>query len=94
MRDLVHRHLDKEEPRLIAALRDHVSEPAWDAFSREVIATAPAEQSHLLIALFDDVGTAEEVELILENLPAPARQLVPAMREQGRAVLGAVQPGS
>jgi iron-sulfur cluster repair protein YtfE (RIC family) len=91
VRDLVHRHLDEEEPLLFPALREHVSEQAWLAFSADVIATAPAERTFLLVALFDEVGSANEVELVLGHLPPAAQELVPALREQGRAKLEALR---
>jgi hemerythrin-like domain-containing protein len=91
VRDLVHSHLANEEPLLFPALREHVSEQAWDAFSREVVASAPTERIYLLIALFDERGTPEEVELILGHLPACDRALVPALREQGRSALARLQ---
>lgn len=91
VRDLIHRHLEHEEPLLFPALRMHVSPQAWAEFSRQVIATSPPEGAHLLIGLFDQVGTAEEVELILSGLPEPAKALVPTMRQHARAVLRVLQ---
>ncbi|MFC0507073.1 hemerythrin domain-containing protein [Micromonospora costi] len=91
VRDLVHRHLEHEEPLLFPALRAHVSPEAWDAFALKVIATTPPAGAGLLIGFFDEVGTAVEVELILSSLPAPAQQAVPAMRAHSRAVLAALR---
>ncbi|MFG2078523.1 hemerythrin domain-containing protein [Nonomuraea maritima] len=87
VRDLVHRHLEHEEPLLFPALRDHMTAADWDAFSRHVIATSPMDAAHLLIGFFDVVGDPREVELVLANLPGPAREAVPFLREQAAADL-------
>jgi hemerythrin-like domain-containing protein len=91
VRDLVHLHLEHEEPLLLPALRDHVSEEAWEEFSNKVIATSPPAGAHLMVALFDEVGTPDEVELMLSSLPAPVQALVPMMRVQAKATLDALQ---
>lgn len=81
LRDLVHTHLDHEEPVLFPALRDHVSEEAWKEFAQEVIATAPDVGTDLMVGFLEQVGTPEEVAIILGGLPAPARA---ALREQAQ----------
>ncbi|GAA4596592.1 hypothetical protein GCM10023194_69230 [Planotetraspora phitsanulokensis] len=91
VRDLVHRHLEKEEPLLFPALRDHVSPEAWADFSQKVIATSPTEAAHLMVGFFDEVGTPEEVESVLSALPEPARQFVPMMRTQAQAGLAVLR---
>jgi iron-sulfur cluster repair protein YtfE (RIC family) len=93
VRVLVHRHLEHEEPILFPALAQHVSPESWTVFSQQVIATSPIEAAHLTVGFFDEVGTPEEVALVLSGLPEPAQQFVPAMREQARADL-AVLSGS
>ncbi|MGI5285446.1 hemerythrin domain-containing protein [Nonomuraea polychroma] len=87
VRALVHLHLEHEEPLLFPALREHVSPEEWTAFSREVIASSPPEAAHLVVGFLDQVGTPEEVALVLSGLPEPAQQFIPAMREQARAAL-------
>ncbi|MEV0998717.1 hemerythrin domain-containing protein [Nonomuraea sp. NPDC050202] len=91
VRFLVHRHLDHEEPLLLPALRTHVSPEAWTAFSREVVATSPTEAAHLIVGFLDQVGTQEEVALVLAGLPEPARQFVPVKREQAHAALAVLE---
>jgi hemerythrin-like domain-containing protein len=91
VRDLVHLHLEHEEPLLLPALRDHVSEEAWEEFSNKVITTSPPAGAHLMVAFFDEVGTPEEVELMLSGLPAPVQALLPVMRVQAKATLDALQ---
>jgi hemerythrin-like domain-containing protein len=91
VRDLVHRHLEHEEPVLFPALRDHVTAEVWAEFSRKVIATSPPTGAHLMIGFFDQVGSREEVDLILSGLPAPAQEFVPVMRTQAKATLDALQ---
>jgi iron-sulfur cluster repair protein YtfE (RIC family) len=86
VRELVHRHLEHEEPILFPAL-EKLPPESWAAFSQEVITTSPMEAAHLTVGFFDEVGTPEEVSLILSGLPAPALELVPVMREQARASL-------
>jgi hemerythrin-like domain-containing protein len=85
VRDLVHLHLEREEPVLFPALRDHVSEEAWADFSRHVIATTPEVGTDLLVGFLEQVGTPEEVEIVLGGMPAPVRT---ALSEQARATLG------
>ena len=91
VRDLVHLHLEHEEPLLFPALRAHVSAEAWEEFAQKVSATSPPTGAHLMIALLEEVGTAEEVELMLSGLPAPVQALLPAMRDQAKATLDALQ---
>ncbi|MGH3169124.1 MAG: hemerythrin domain-containing protein, partial [Trebonia sp.] len=79
--DLVHVHLGHEEPVLLPALRDHVSEQAWKEFAQHVRATAPDVGTHLLVGFLEEVGAPEEVAIILARMPAPARA---ALREQAQ----------
>jgi hypothetical protein len=94
VRDLVHGHLEHEEPLLFPALRDLVSEEEWAEFSRKVIETSPPTGAHLMVAFFDQAGPPEEVGLILSGLPDPARELVPVMRTQAKATLNGLQAAS
>jgi hemerythrin-like domain-containing protein len=89
-RDLVHEHLAHEEPILLPALEAHVSDEAWTAFSRRTIEAAPSTGGHLLLAMFERVGSPGEVELILRHLPPAAVAMVPAMREQARSTFAAL----
>lgn len=82
VRDTVHSHLAHEEPILFPALREHVTPEYWADFSRRVIATTPPVAGHLMIGFLDEVGTPEEVGLMLAALPEPVLPLVPAMRAQ------------
>lgn len=85
VRDLVHAHLENEEPILLPALREHVSEEAWEDFARQVRATTPDVGTHLLVGFLEQVGAPEEVEIILRDVPAPVRA---ALREQAQETLG------
>jgi hypothetical protein len=87
VRDLVHLHLEHEEPLLFPVLRDQLPPESWTAFAQQVIATSPPVAPHLLIAFFDQVGTPDEVALVLSGLPEQAREMVPMLREQGRLAL-------
>jgi iron-sulfur cluster repair protein YtfE (RIC family) len=82
VRDTVHSHLAHEEPVLFPALREHISPEYWAAFSQRVITTTPPVAGHLMIGFLEEVGTAEEVELMLAALPEPVRPLLPAIRRQ------------
>jgi hypothetical protein len=53
--------------------------------------TSPPTGAHLMVALFDEVGTPDEVELMLSGLPTPVQALVPMMRVQAKATLDALQ---
>jgi hemerythrin-like domain-containing protein len=87
VRDLVHRHLDHEEPILFPALREYLPAERWAQFSKHVIETTPPVAPHLMVGFFDEVGTPEEAELILSGLPDSLKSLVPALREQGKQAL-------
>lgn len=90
VRDLVHRHLDHEEPLLLPALAAHMPDEAWTGFSRAVIASAPPVGAHLNLGFSEQVGTPAElavVAVVAANLPQALLRLVPAMREQARATL-------
>jgi hemerythrin-like domain-containing protein len=87
VRDLVHQHLDAEEPVLFPALTATMTDDDWAEFSRAVIATAPPVAPHLNIGFFDEVGTPEELALVSAGMPPQVRQLVPAMRDQAEATL-------
>jgi Hemerythrin HHE cation binding domain len=91
LRDLVHNHLEHEEPVLLPVLRDHMPDDEWAALSKEVIATTPPEGARLMIGFLDEVGTPEEVVAILTNLPAPAKPMIEVMRKQAHATLDALK---
>jgi hemerythrin-like domain-containing protein len=91
VRDLLHRHLDHEEQILLPALRAHITDEAWTRFSQQVIATAPPDGAHLMFGFLDQVGAPEDVDLIIDNLPDPLREAVPALRQQGHAALSTLQ---
>lgn len=82
VRDTVHDHLDREEPILFPALRDHINADDWQDFAQRVIATTPPVAGHLMIGFLDEVGTPAEVELVLAGMPEPVRPLLPVMRRQ------------
>jgi hemerythrin-like domain-containing protein len=85
LRDLVHTHLEHEEPVLFPVLREHVSDEAWADFSRQVVAKTPEVGTHLLVGFLELVGAPEDVEIILRDMPAPVRT---SLREQAQETLG------
>jgi hemerythrin-like domain-containing protein len=85
VRDLVHVHLENEEPVLFPALSEHISDEAWDDFARQVRAMTPGVGAHLLVGFLDQVGTPEDIEIILRDMPAPVRA---QLREQAHGTLG------
>lgn len=87
VRDLVHAHLAHEEPVLFPALRAHLSDEQWTAFSQRAVNSAPHVGTHLLVGFLDEAGTPDQVALIFRHLPAPAKEALPAMRAQARAAL-------
>ncbi|MFD5748061.1 hemerythrin domain-containing protein [Streptomyces sp. NPDC127033] len=91
LRDLVHRHIEHEEPVLFPALETHMSDEAWADFSRGVIASAPPVGTHLNIGFFEQVGTPEELKVVMANMPEGALPFIPAMREQALATLDSLQ---
>ncbi|MFE0631706.1 hemerythrin domain-containing protein [Streptomyces sp. NPDC058864] len=91
VRDTVHGHLTHEEPVLFPALREHVTPEYWADFSQRVIATTPPVAGHLMIGFLDEVGTPEEVALMLAALPEPVLPLLPAMRSQAADDLRALR---
>ena len=56
----MHTHLSHEEPVFFPALRAHVTDEQWAAFSQRTVASTPEVGKHLLIGLFYDVGSADE----------------------------------
>ncbi|MFE2972809.1 hemerythrin domain-containing protein [Streptomyces sp. NPDC059340] len=90
VRDLVHQHLEHEEPELFPALAAHMSDEAWTEFSRAVIASAPPVGAHLNLGFFEQVGTPAELAVVTANLPQALLPLVPAMREQAKATLNSL----
>jgi hemerythrin-like domain-containing protein len=91
VRDLVHTHLEHEEPVLFPALAAHMPDRAWTEFSRAVIASAPPTGAHLNIGFFELVGSPAELAVVQANLPPAIAPLVPAMREQARVTLESLQ---
>jgi hemerythrin-like domain-containing protein len=91
VRELVHAHLDHEEPVLFPALRDHMPDDEWAAFSKEVIATSPPTGAHLIVGFLDEVGTPDEVAAILTNLPEPAKPMIEVMRKQAHATIDSLR---
>ncbi|MFQ6148733.1 hemerythrin domain-containing protein [Streptomyces seoulensis] len=91
VRDLVHEHLEHEEPVLFAALAEHMSDEAWAEFSRSVIATSPTTGIHLNFGFFARVGTREELAAVTGNLPEAALEGVAAMQEQAGRTLDPLQ---
>ena len=87
VRDVVHEHLEREEPVLFPALAAHMSDLAWATFSGAVIASAPPVGAHLNIGFFEQVGTPAELVGVSANLPPALLEAVPAMREQARVTL-------
>ncbi|MER6526886.1 hypothetical protein [Streptomyces sp. NPDC001508] len=91
VRDLVHTHLAHEEPLLFPALAAHMSDEVWSEFSRTVIASAPPVGAHLNIGFFEQVSTPAELAVVTAHLPQGVLDLVPAMREQARAILNSLK---
>jgi hemerythrin-like domain-containing protein len=91
VRDLVHGHLAGEEPVLFPALWRYVSAPVWDGFSVRAVASTPPESTPLLVAFLHEVGAPEDLASIFRHLPPPARELLPAKREEGRTILAALR---
>jgi hemerythrin-like domain-containing protein len=87
VRDILRVHLEHEEPLLFPALRAHMPADTWTEFSRKVIATGPLVGAHLMVGFLDQVGNAEDVEKVFANMPEPAREFIPVMRQQAQAAL-------
>ena len=91
VRDRVHTHLSHEEPVLFPALRAHITDQQWASFSQRTIASTPPVGTHLFIGLFDEVGSADDVELVLRSLPPEAQARVPEMRVLAAATLAKLE---
>ncbi|MFG1809717.1 hemerythrin domain-containing protein [Streptomyces sp. NPDC049040] len=81
LRDLVHRHLDDEEPVLFPALRDYITDDAWREFALHVKTTSPTLNLHFMVGFVDLAGDAGEADLILGGLPT---EDLAALRAQAR----------
>ncbi|MFC4563638.1 hemerythrin domain-containing protein [Nocardiopsis mangrovi] len=91
VRETVHDHLRHEEPILLPALQDHLDPAEWDDFARRVVATTPPAAAHLMIGFLDEIGTPEDVEVVLAGLPEPVRPHLPALRHQAAEDLRALR---
>lgn len=91
VRDLVHEHLAHEEPLLLPALAEHLSEEDWDDFSRRTVASAPRVGLDLLVEMLYESGSDDEVDLILRHLPPEARAAIPDRRREAQATLAALR---
>ncbi len=94
VRDRVHEHLAHEEPVLFPAMAQSLSDQVWAEFSQRTVTSAPTDGLHLLAALFDEVGTPSQVDLILRHVPAERHEPFRAAATRGRATLAAVAPKS
>jgi hemerythrin-like domain-containing protein len=92
VRDLVHRHLDREEPILFPAFASVLGDDDWAAFSQRTIASTPDSTKLLMVELLHQVSTDGAVDLLVAQLPPEARAALPATRAQARAVLDALAP--
>jgi iron-sulfur cluster repair protein YtfE (RIC family) len=79
LRDLVHTHLNHEEPVIFPALREHVTEQQWEKFVEVVRASSGGVGTHLLVGFLERVSTKQEAEIVLGGMPPQARA---ALREQ------------
>jgi hemerythrin-like domain-containing protein len=89
VRDLVHEHLSHEEPVLLPALRDHITDEQWAAFSRRTVETPP--QRHAPPRGVPGRGRHRRPGRDDPAAPAPqARGTLPTVRQQGRSALTAL----
>jgi hypothetical protein len=65
---------------LFPALRTHLTDEDWFAVSQRTVAVAPQAGPHFFIGLFYEVGTEQQIDLVLRQLPPNARAAVPEMR--------------
>jgi iron-sulfur cluster repair protein YtfE (RIC family) len=91
VRDLLHEHLDHEEPILFPVLRTHVTDAQWTAFSERTVASSPKDRTDLLVALCHEVAPDQDVALLLRHLPPEAKAGVPALRTAGEQILDALR---
>jgi hemerythrin-like domain-containing protein len=94
VRDLVHRHLEREEPILFPALASVLGDDDWAAFSQRTIASTPDAAKLLMAELLHEVSTDGAVDLLVAQLPAEAQSALPATRAQARQVLDALGAAS
>jgi hypothetical protein len=89
VRNVVHRHLQDEEPILFPALRNHVTAQAWDGFARHVTETSPTVGAYFMIGFIDQVGTDEQVRLMLGDIPGPT---LTTLRDAAEVAFTALNP--
>ncbi|MFG1925204.1 hemerythrin domain-containing protein [Cryptosporangium sp. NPDC048952] len=87
VRNLVHEHLEHEEPVLFPALAAHMPDETWAPFARSVIASSPPVGAHLNIGFFERVGTPDELAAVAANMPPAALEAFPVLREQANRTL-------
>lgn len=91
VRDLVHRHLEHEEPVLFPALREHLTAEQWDEFSLQVVTTTPPVGALLMIGFVNEFATQQELDAMMSGLPATVLEMAPAMAAEAAKVLAAVR---
>jgi hypothetical protein len=57
------------------------------------VSTAPSEGNHLMIALPDEFGEPEAIEVVLRHVPAAAREQFPALRARAAGTMADLRPG-
>jgi iron-sulfur cluster repair protein YtfE (RIC family) len=55
VRDILHDHLDNEEPILMPLLAAHISDGHWTKLRQQIAANAPTDHTRLKLRLLDDV---------------------------------------
>ncbi|MEW2287291.1 hemerythrin domain-containing protein [Streptomyces sp. NPDC047841] len=91
VRDLVHRHLEHEEPVLFPALREHLTAEQWDEFSLQVVSTTPPVGALLMIGFVNEFATQQELDAMMSGLPATVLEMAPVMAAEAAKVLAAVR---
>jgi hypothetical protein len=57
VRDILHDHLDNEEPILMPLLAVHISDTHWAKLRRQIEASAPTDHKHLKLRLLDEIAS-------------------------------------
>jgi hemerythrin-like domain-containing protein len=91
VRDLVHQHLDREEPVVFPLLAAHVSDARWRSLASRIVAGAPTDHAHLMVGLLEEVGSPKRVAQVLAHLPGPARLSLPDLRARAQETLACLR---
>ena len=72
-------HLDAEESHLLPIMARHITEPEWAEFTARGMESIPRKQTLLGFGMMLYEGDAEVIAILLRDVPAPVRAILPTL---------------